>query len=154
MMTGNAQTRKEGASKSTKSTMQKSGNLMRGKPRKRVFCLKIENVAVVEVAVKYPIILTSKSTESLSTSTYGIHNHIATTVIPVNMPESISVQRVAKLWQSQTVNAALRALKRAISSELNPGESNAITPLTSVTEKRTGAVIRKKKSTSKLANGK
>jgi hypothetical protein len=154
MMTGNAQTRKEGVSQSTKSTTQKSGRPKTGNEEKNNSCGKTLRVAVVQVIVRFPIIPTLRCTEGPNTLIYPILDPTATSVIQVSIPESSGVQVAGKLFQNKKVNAALRALKMAISSELNPVESNAITPLTSVTEKRTGAVIRKKKSTSKTANGK
>ena len=125
---------------------KKSGKAMNGKNEKPCSCGKNLRVAVVVVTVKFPIIPTLKCTESPSTLIYPIHDPTATSVIQVSIPESSGVQVAEKLFQNKKVSDALHALRLAISSVLDPENSPATNPRTEPTEKRTGAVIRKRSS--------
>jgi hypothetical protein len=154
MMTGNARTRKDGGSKNMMKRMPKSGNRQNGENEKPCSCGKTLRVAVVQVIVRYPIIPTLKCTESPSTLIYPIHDPTATSVIQVSIPESSGVQVAEKLFQNKKVSDALHALRLAISSVLDPENPPVTKPRTKPTEKRTGAVIRAKKSTRVPGNGK
>jgi hypothetical protein len=118
-----AQTHKEGALKSTKSTTKKSGSPNSGKKPKPCSCGKTLRVAVVMVQVKFPIIPTLKCTESPSTLIYPIQSPTVTSVIQVSIPENTDVQYAEKLFQNKKVSDALIALRKAISSVLDPEES-------------------------------
>ena len=138
-------TPKDDESRSTMSTIKRSGVQKNGKNEKPCSCGKTLRVAVVVVTVKFPIIPTLRCTESPSTLIYPIHDPTATSVIQVSIPESSGVQVAAKLFQDKKVSDALHALRVAISSVLDPGVNNETNPGTNATGKTTGSITRKKR---------
>lgn len=135
------------------SKIKKSGIRKSGNDEKNNSCGRTLRVAVVEVSVKFPIIPTLTCTVNPVTLTYPIHDPTATSVIEVSMEAGSDAQTAARLFQDMKVKSALHVLKNAISNVLNPDEPLATMPRTKPTEQRTGAVIRKKKSIPKPANG-
>ena len=125
---------------------QKSGNLQIGNEQKPAFLQLTQFAGSVEIHLKYPITQTWKSMENLNISTYQAQSPIVTHAIAESMLGVSCAEFVERLQQSWRVRRAMAVLGKAIKQELKKTARVATNPGTEPTEKRTGAVIRKRSS--------
>lgn len=145
-MTGNARIRKDGESRTGKSTTKKSGIQMNGENEKPHSCENTLPVGAAAILLLCPIIQTSKCTADPNISILKIRRPSATIVMEGFTEEDLRVLVAQRLQLSWRVTRATDALLTAINNALQKDIVIGTKPRTKPTEKRTGAVIRKRSS--------
>ena len=153
MMTGNVRIRKDGESRTGKSTTKKSGIQMNGENEKPHSCENTLPVGAAAILLLCPIIQTSKCTADPNISILKIRRPSATIVMEGFTEEDLRVLVAQRLQLSWRVTRATDALLTAINNALQKDIVIGTNPGTKPTEKRTGAVTPKKKSIPKPESG-
>ena len=117
--------RKQGEPKLTTRTMSGHGQAQNGNEKNESTSKPTRYVAFAEIKVKYPIIPTSKSTESQNISISPILNLTVTSAIEVDIKGAFSVPSVRSLGRSERVSHAISALIQALKTELSSNTSNS-----------------------------